>query len=64
LRIQLILRFQGCNDIVFVLNIPSDGSDGKKSTHNAGDLGPTPGLGVSSGVEMVTHSSVLDWEIT
>ena len=39
------------------------GSAGKESTHNAGDLGSIPGLGMSPGGGMATHSSILAWRI-
>ena len=39
----------------------SDGSDGKESAYNAGDLGSIPGSGRSPGE--VIHSSILAWEI-
>ena len=40
-----------------------DGSDGKASACNAGDLGSTPGLGRSLEKEMATHFSTLAWNI-
>ena len=36
-----------------------NGSDGKESVYNAGDLGSIPGLGSSLEKEMATHSRVL-----
>ena len=41
----------------------SDGSAGKESACNAGDLGLIHGLGSSSGEERATHSSMLTWRI-
>ena len=35
------------------------GSDSKKSSHSAGDLGSIPGLGRYPGGGMATHSSIL-----
>ena len=35
----------------------------KNLPDNAGDTGPIPGLGRSTGEYMATHSSVLAWEI-
>ena len=40
------------------------GSDGKESTHNAGDLGSIPGSGRSPGEGNVTQPCILAWEIT
>ena len=40
-----------------------DGSDGKASACNAGDLGLIPGLGRYLEKKMATHSSVLAWKI-
>ena len=40
-----------------------DGSDGKESAYNSGDLGLIPGLGRSPGEGMATHSSILAWRI-
>ena len=40
----------------------SDGSDGKESVCNAGDVGSIPGLGKSSGEEN-GHSSSFAWRI-
>ena len=40
-----------------------DGSDGKESACNAGDLGLISGLGRSLEKGMVTHSSILAWRI-
>ena len=40
-----------------------EGSDGKESACNAGDLGLVPGSGRSLEKEMATYSSVLAWEI-
>ena len=40
-----------------------DGSVGKESVCNEGDLGLIPGLGRSFEKEMATHSSVLAWRI-
>ena len=40
-----------------------DGSDGKESACNAGDLSLIPGLGRSPGEGMATHSSILAWRI-
>ena len=39
------------------------GSDGKESTCNAGNPGSIPGLGISTGEGMATHSSILAWKI-
>ena len=39
------------------------GSDGKESTCIAGDLSSIPGLGLSPGGGMATHSSILAWRI-
>ena len=39
------------------------GSDGKESACNAGDLGLIPVSGRSPGEGVVTHSSILDWDI-
>ena len=39
------------------------GSDGKESTHNAGDLSLIPGLGRSSGGGHDNPSSILAWRI-
>ena len=39
------------------------GSDGKDSACNVGDLGSIPGLGISPGEGMATHSSILAWKI-
>ena len=48
----------------FLLFIPpSQGSYGKESACNAGDLGLIPGLGRSLKKGMATHSSVLAWRI-
>ena len=44
------------------MGFPS-GSGGKESAWNAGDLGPIPGSGRSLGKGMVTHPSILAWEI-
>ena len=40
-----------------------DGSDGKESACNAGDLRLTSGLGRSLEKGMATHSSILTWRI-
>ena len=41
-----------------------DGSDGKESAYNVGDLGLIPGLGRFPLREgMATHSSILAWRI-
>ena len=40
-----------------------DGSDGKESACNVGDLGSVSGLGRSPGEGMTTHSSILAWRI-
>ena len=43
-----------------------DGSAGKESARNAGDLGLIPGLGRSPGEgndPLATHSSILAWKI-
>ena len=48
--------------ILVFLGFP-DGSDGKESSCNAGDLGFIPGSGRSPGEVMVTHSSILTWRI-
>ena len=40
-----------------------DGSDGKESACNVGDLGLIPGLGRSPGEGTTTDSSVLAWRI-
>ena len=40
-----------------------DGSDGKESACNAGDLGSIPGLERSPEKGTVTHSSILAWRI-
>ena len=40
-----------------------DGSAGKESSCNAGDMGSIPGLGDSLEKEMATHSSILAWKI-
>ena len=40
-----------------------DGSDGKESAYNAGDLGSIPGWEDPLGKGMVTHSSILAWRI-
>ena len=40
------------------------GPDGKESACNAGDLSSIPGLGRSLEKGMVTHSSILAWEIS
>ena len=39
------------------------GSDGKESTHNAGDLGSIPGLGRCPGEGNGTYSSIIAWRI-
>ena len=39
------------------------GLAGKESTCNVGHLGLIPGLGISPGERMVTHSHILDWRI-
>ena len=39
------------------------GSDGKESTCNAGPLALIPGLGISLGKGMATHSSIHAWKI-
>ena len=39
------------------------GSDGKESSHNAGDPGAIPGSGSSLEKEMTIHSSILAWRI-
>ena len=44
------------------LGFPS-GSDGKESTCNAGDLGPSMGLEDPLEEGMATHSSILAWRI-
>ena len=44
------------------LGLP-DGSAGKESTCNVGDLGLIPGLGRSVGEGKTTHSSILAWRI-
>ena len=44
------------------MHVPG-GSDGKESTHNAGDLGSIPGLGRSPGEGNGTHSSIIAWRI-
>ena len=44
------------------LGLP-DGSAGKESTCNVGDLGLIPGLGRSIGEGKATHSSILAWRI-
>ena len=41
----------------------SDGSDGKESACNAGDLGSIPWLGSSLEKGKATHSSILAWRI-
>jgi len=40
-----------------------DGSDGKESACNVGDLGSIPGLGRALEKRMATHSSILAWRI-
>ena len=40
-----------------------DGSDGKESACNVGDLGLISGLGRSLEKGMATHSSILTWRI-
>ena len=40
-----------------------DGSDGKASAYNAGDLGSIPGLGRFPGEGNATYSSILAWKI-
>ena len=40
-----------------------DGSDGKESACNAGDLGLIPGKEDPLEKEMATHSSILAWRI-
>ena len=39
------------------------GSDGKASVYNEGDLGSSPGLGISLEKEMAIHSSTIAWKI-
>ena len=46
--------------ICLVVGFP-EGSDGKESAHNVGDLGSNPGLGRSPGEGKATHSSILGW---
>ena len=41
----------------------SGGSDNIESTCNMGDLDLVPGLGISPGGGMATHSSILSWRI-
>ena len=41
----------------------SDGSDGKTSTRNLGDLDSIPGSGRSPGEEAAMNSSTLAWKI-
>ena len=41
----------------------SNGSDGKESACNEGDLDSIPGLGRSPGEGMATNSSILAWSI-
>ena len=43
--------------------LPSDGSDGKKSTCSAGDLDSIPGSEDPLEKGMTTHSSILAWKI-
>ena len=47
---------------IYLLGFP-DGSDGKESTCNVGDLGFYPGLRRSPGEGRATHSSILAWKI-
>ena len=51
-----------CTKSVALMGFP-DGSDGKASAYNAGDLGSIPGLGRSLEKEMATHSSTIAWKI-
>ena len=46
-----------------VWNVPVVCLDDKESACNAGDSGSIPGSGRSLEEEMVTHSSILTWEI-
>ena len=43
---KLLLKEKGGSFFFF---FPPDGSDGKASAYNAGDLGSIPGLGISPG---------------
>ena len=77
-------RKKDAHSVDFSLNLPNhwsspDGSDGKESACNAGDLGSSCGLGRSSGEgngnplqlwskdplekDMATHSGILAWRI-
>ena len=50
--------------IIILSKLNNDGSDGKESACNAGDLGLILGSGRSPGDEkMATHSSILAWKI-
>jgi len=45
------------------LEVFLDGSDGKESACNAGELGSVPGSGRPLEKEMATHSSILGFRI-
>ena len=55
---------EGRNDhrLQYSLSFP-DGSDGKESACNPGDLGLIPGLGRSPGERNGTYPSILPWRI-
>ena len=48
--------------LIFILDL-SAGSHCKESSHNAGDLAPTPGWEDPLEKGMVTHSIILAWRI-
>ena len=47
----------------FIVYCDPGGSGGQVSTHNAGDLSSTPGLGRSPEKEMTVHSNTFAWRI-
>ena len=50
--------------MIIIQSKPSnDGSDGKESACNAGDLGSVLGSGRSPENKMATHSNILAWKI-
>ena len=65
---EILVWLLGCEDLLrssptpVFLGFPG-GSAGEESTHNAGDLGSTPGLGRSLEKEKAIHSSILAWSI-
>ena len=65
-----LVQFLGGEDLLGRDRLPSPiclgfpcGSTGKESTCNAGDLGLSPGLGISPEKGKAAHSSILAWRI-